>query len=124
MTKILKYPFCTIEVYKDYVISSINEGVHLTPDKNKVLEDIAKEYFKDTKFVYITHRKHSYSVDPSIYLQTSQIKNLAGFAVVAEVPLSKGNAEVERLFFNNKPFEIFAALEDAKSWVKTVLGNE
>jgi hypothetical protein len=124
MPKTLKYPFCKIDVYDDYVISYINEGVHLTPDKNKVLEDIAKDYFKNTPFVYITHRKHSYSVDPSIYLQTSKIKNLIGFAVVAEVLLSKGNAEVEKLFFNNKPFEIFLTMEEAKSWAKTILSND
>lgn len=124
MPKTLTYPFCTIEVYDNYVISYINVGFHLTPDKNKILKDIAKDYFKAKPFVYISHRKNSYSVDPSIYLQTSQIKNLVGFAVVAEVPLSKGNAEVEKLFFNNKPFEIFATMEDAKSWVKTVLYNE
>ena len=124
MIKTLKYSFCTIDIYENYVISCINEGFHLTPDKNKILEDIANDYFKDKKFVYITHRKHSYSVDPSIYIQTSKIKNLVGFAVVAKVPLSKGNAEVEKLFFNNKPFEIFTTLEEAKAWVKTVLSNE
>ncbi len=41
---------------------------HLTPDKNKVLEDIASDFFKDRPFVYISHRKNSYSVDPSIYM--------------------------------------------------------
>ena len=122
MIKILKYSFCTIEVYDDFVISYINKEHHLTPDQNKVLEDIANDYFKDRPFVYITHRKHSYSVDPSIYLQTSKIKNLVGFAVVAEVLLSKGNAEIEKLFLD-KPFEIFESLEDAKIWAKNIIPN-
>ncbi|MEZ4797820.1 MAG: hypothetical protein R2785_11705 [Flavobacteriaceae bacterium] len=120
--KTLKYPFCTIEVYDNYVISCINEGFHLTPDKNKILEDIANEYFYDRPFVYITYRKFSYSVDPSIYLQTSKIFNLAGFAVVAKAPLAKGNAEIEKLFLD-KPFEIFTSLNDAKSWAKTILNK-
>lgn len=123
MPKTLKYSFCTIEVYDNYVISCINEGFHLTPDKNKILEDIANEYFYDKSFVYITHRKFSYSVDPAIYLQTSEIINLAGFAVVAQVPLAKGNAEIEKLFLN-KPFEIFTSLDDAKSWAKSILAIE
>ena len=122
MIKILKYSFCTIEVYDDFVISYINKEHHLTPDQNKVLEDIANDYFKDRPFVYITHRKHSYSVDPSIYLQTSKIKNLVGFAIVAEVLLSKGNAEIEKLFLD-KPFEIFESLEDAKIWAKNIIPN-
>ena len=123
MPKTLKYPFCTIEVYDNYVISCINEGFHLTPDKNKVLEDISSEYFSDKPFVYISYRKNSYSVDPSIYLQTSKIKNLYGMAVVAKVPLAKGNAQIEKLFLN-KPFEIFSSLDEAKSWVKIILNNE
>ena len=123
MIKSLDYPFCTVEIYTDKVIAYMNEGIHLTPDKNKILEDIAKDYFKDKPFVYISHRKHSYSVDPSIYLQTSKINNLVGMAVVAEVPLSKGNAEIEKLFLN-KPFEIFSSLEDAKVWISKVLSNE
>ena len=122
MIKILKYSFCTIEVYDDFVISCINKEHHLTPDQNKILEDIANDYFKDRSFVYITHRKHSYSVDPAIYLQTSKIKNLAGFAVVAEVLVSKGNAEIEKLFLD-KPFEIFESLEDAKIWAKNIIPN-
>lgn len=123
MIKSLKYPFCTIDVYNNYVISRINEGFHLTPDKNRVLEDIANDYFNDKPFAYISHRKHSYSVDPSIYLQTSKIKNLCGMAVVAEAPLSKGNAQVEKLFLN-KPFEIFSDLDDAIEWAKSLVINE
>ena len=123
MLKSLKYPFCTIDIYSNYVISRINEGFHLTPDKNRVLEDIANDYFKDKPFVYITHRINSYSVDPSIYLQTSKVKNLAGMAVVAEAPLSKGNAEVEKLFLK-KPFEIFTDLNDAIEWVKSLIPDE
>ena len=124
MLKTLRYPFCKIEVYDDYVISYINEGHHLTPENNKVLEAIAKDYFKDKSFVYITHRKHSYSVDPFIYIQTSKIKNLLGFAVVAQAPLSKGNAEIERLFFNHKPFEIFTSLEAVKIWAYNILNHD
>ncbi len=123
MIKSLKYPFCTIDVYNTFVISRINEGFHLTPDKNKVLEDIAKDYFNNRPFVYITHRKYSYSVDPSIYLQTSKVKNLVGFAVVAEAPLSKGNAEIEKLFLD-KPFEIFNDLDDAIAWAESLISNE
>lgn len=123
MKKMLTYSFCTIEVYDNYVISSINEGFHLTPDKNKILDDIASEYFYDKLFVYISYRKNSYSVDPSIYLQTSKIENLAGMAVVAKVPLAKGNAEIEKLFLN-RPFEIFTSIDEAKDWANTVLKNE
>ena len=120
MIKSLKYPFCTIDVYENFVISTINKGFHLTPDKNKILEDIANDYFRDKPFVYISHRKYSYSVDPSIYIQTSKMKDLVGMAVVAKAPLSKGNAKVEKLFLN-KPFEIFTNFDDAVKWAKSLV---
>ena len=86
MIKSLKYPFCTIDIYSNYVISRINEGFHLTPDKNRILEDIANDYFKNKPFAYITHRINSYPVDPSISEPTSKLKNLTRLAVVAEAP--------------------------------------
>lgn len=122
MLKSLTYPFCTIDVYDNFVISTINKGFHLTPDKNKILEDIANEYFSDKLFAYISHRKYSYSVDPSIYIQTSKIKNMVGMAVVAKAPLAKGNAEIEKLFLD-KPFEIFTDLDDAIAWAKSLVSN-
>lgn len=123
MPKTLKYPFCSVDIYDNYLVVCMNKGIHLTRDKNKILEDIANEYFYDKAFVYITHRKYSYSVDPSIYLKTSEIINLVGFAVVAQAPLAKGNAEVEKLFLE-KPFEIFSSFEDAKLWAISILAIE
>lgn len=107
-------------LYNDYLIVVINEGEHIVPEQNQVLVDIANSYYEDRPFVYITYRKYSYSVDPSIYIKTSQINNLKGFAVVAEALVSKGNAEIERMFLD-KPFEIFTSLEDAITWSKLLV---
>jgi len=120
MPKVLNYSFCTISLYENYLIAVMDQGEHISPDRNQVLVELAETYYSDRSFVYITHRKHSYSVDPSIYLKTAKIKNLAGFAVVAEVPTSKANAEIERLFLN-KPFEIFSDVESALNWTKVLL---
>ena len=123
MIKSLKYNFCSIAIYPNFMIVVVNSGEHLTPEHNVVLLDIVDTYYKDKAFVYLTHRKNSYSVDPAIYLETSKIESLAGFGVIAEVPVSKGNAEVEKLFLN-KPFEIFKALDDAIVWANEITQNE
>ena len=122
MAKTLVYNFCTIKVYDSYLIVVMNQGEHITPDQNQVLVDIAKNHYSNKPFVYITHRKYSYSVDPSIYIETSKISNLIGFAVVAEVPLSMGNAQIEKLFYK-KSFEVFTDIEDAVSWAKQLIEN-
>ena len=123
MSKTLTYEFCTVTVYKRYMVVVMFSGVHLKPEHNSVLENIVDTYFKDQPFVYLTHRKNSYSVDPAIYVKTSKIKNLAGFGVIAEIPVARANAALEKLFLN-KPFEIFDNLEDARTWAKQILDNE
>lgn len=113
----LKYDFCKIHIYKNYMVVTINEGETITPDHNKVLLNIVDTFFKNKKFVYITNRKNSYAVDPAIYYETSKIENLIGFAVVSKVYKAKSNAAVEKLFLN-KAFEIFNTLPEAITWAK------
>jgi hypothetical protein len=120
MSTLLTYDFCDVEVHNSYMIVVMNTGTHISPDYNKVLTDIVTAYFSNKPFVYITHRKNSYSVDPTIYKRTSKIKNLVGFAVVAAIPISKANAEVEKQFMT-KPFEIFQTLASATKWAKSLV---
>jgi hypothetical protein len=120
MTDVLKYDFCTMHIYDNYMIVVINEGVTVTPEHNDVLLNVADTYYKNKPFVYITHRLNSYAVDPAIYKETSKIENLAGFCVVSADYKAKRNAEIEKLFLN-KPFEIFDTIEDATTWVNQVI---
>ena len=120
MRKEIIYKFGTITLYDNYLVTVINEGEHIVPEQSQLLADIAKEHYNNKPFVYITYRKYSYSVDPSIYLEVSKIKNLKGFAVIPEALVSKGNATVERMFLD-KPFEIFETLEEAISWAKSMV---
>lgn len=119
----INFDFGKAQIFKDFVVFEMFEGVHITPEHNQILEEIVEQYFKGRPFVYITHRKHSYSVDPSIYFKTSKIENLAGFAVVAGVPVAKANAEVEKLFLS-KPFEIFRDIDSAIAWAKHIIDNK
>ena len=98
MLALLKYDFCEVEVYKNYVIVIINEGISLTPENNDVLLGIATKYFINKNFGYITHRINSYSVDPRIYTETSKIENLVSFAVVSENKIALSNAQIEKTF--------------------------
>jgi hypothetical protein len=116
----LKFDFCNIHIYSNYMVVVMNEGVNINPSHNQILLNIVETYFNNKKFVYITHRLHSYSVDPAIYLETSKIENLVGFAVVSKGFKAKSNAEIEKLFLN-KPFEVFNTVDEAIAWVKILL---
>ena len=120
MAKVLKFDFCLMTLFDDYLVTNINEGFHLLPEHNQVLVEVAEAHYKNKPFVYITHRINSYSVDPKIYFETSKIKNLAGFAVVSDTFKAKSNAEVEKMFFS-KPYKIFGDLKKAKSWASALI---
>ncbi len=111
------------KIYDTYLIVEMNEGVTITPDSNDALEEIADIYYPTKNFVYITHRKNSYAVDPAVYTRTSKIKNLVGFAVVSTKRIALSNAEIEKLFLS-KPFEVFHKIEDAVKWANKICTNE
>tara|TARA_B100000795_G_C22777476_1_gene430692 strand:+ start:1380 stop:1748 length:369 start_codon:yes stop_codon:yes gene_type:complete len=116
----LKYDFCEIEIYDNYLVSVMFEGINLTPDKNAILLNIATKYFKNTNFGYITNRLQSYSVDPSIYIETSKIENLVSFAIVSSKKINISNTEIEKLFYK-KPFKHFTSLKDAIEWTNNII---
>ncbi|WP_417881825.1 hypothetical protein [Xanthomarina gelatinilytica] len=115
MSNIITFPFGTVSMHDNYMVAVMNEGVTVNPEINSVLEELAVNHFQDKKFVYITHRVNSYSVDPNIYFKTSQIPNLVGFAVVLGRKIRLDNIALEKMFFS-KPFKSFKSLNKAIEW--------
>ncbi|MDA0176527.1 MULTISPECIES: hypothetical protein [Mesoflavibacter] len=122
MSKIVKLDFCSLEFKDRVVIAIINEGIHIDYYYSKQIANTCLDYFKDQPFVYLTHRKKSYSVDVTKYTFVNDLKTLKGFGVIS-TSLSARNAEIENLFIS-KPFEIFDTIEDALIWAKQVLEND
>ncbi|WP_438711826.1 hypothetical protein ACSTS3_04545 [Aquimarina muelleri] len=112
--------FCHIEIYEDYVKAKMKEGVTVSPDHNNVLLQIVEKHFKNKAFVYISHRINSYAVNPTVYLDTSKIKNLVGFIVVSKDPKQKMQTRVEKIFFE-KEFEQFDTMKEALAWKDMIL---
>ncbi|MFV0571753.1 MAG: hypothetical protein ACK5M1_04870 [Xanthomarina gelatinilytica] len=115
MSNIISLPFGTVSMHDNYMLAVMNEGITVSPELNSVLEELAANHFQDKKFVYITHRINSYSVDPNIYFKTSQIPNLVGFAVVLGRKIRLDNLALEKMFFS-KPFKSFKSLDKAIEW--------
>ncbi len=116
----LNLPIGRIDIYENYLIAEINEGKSIEVNSSEILEDIAVTYFSNRKFVYISTRKNSYSVNPAVYKKTSLIENLAGIAIVANTKLAFNNVEIEKLF-STLPFESFTRVEKAISWAQSVI---
>lgn len=120
MPKTISLPFGKVSIFDEYIIAIMDEGVTLAPEHNEVLVSIANEYFENKLFGYITHRIHSYSVDPRIYIETSKIENLVAFAIVSQKEINLSNAQIEELFLQ-KPFKAFQKVDQAVDWVQTII---
>ncbi|SDI31756.1 hypothetical protein [Winogradskyella thalassocola] len=123
MNETLNFDFCDMTIYDHYVIVVIKEGIIVSTEHNNTLIKVTETYFSNKPFVYISHRIHSYSVNPEVYSKTAQIKNLIGLVVVSNNYQAKINAQIERMFFK-KPFEIFSKMDDAFAWADEIIAAQ
>jgi hypothetical protein len=123
MIETLHFEFGEIRVFKNFVVVVMKEGITVIPEYNKDLAAISEKYFYKRPFGYITYRKNSYSVDPMVYIETSKIENLIGFAVVSSEGLKVSNLELEKRFLK-KPLRHFINLDDAKDWINGLIEEE
>ncbi|SFW46239.1 hypothetical protein SAMN02927921_01737 [Sinomicrobium oceani] len=120
MPKKIKLDFGYLEFYENYVISEINEGVHMVIEQQDLLLSLCKENFQDRPFGYISHRIYSYSVDPFTYLELEKIDNFIAIAVVVSTTAQRLSSRIEELFCK-KPFQFFYNLENARSWIDSTI---
>ncbi|MEX0290519.1 MAG: hypothetical protein AB3N14_15550 [Flavobacteriaceae bacterium] len=108
--------------YPNLVISEMNEGVVVTFDNCMPIFMQGLEYYTvDTPLVYISHRKNSYSFDPTLHLEAKSIfSNLKGYGVVIYNEMNHRIARLEQNFMDC-PVRIFYDLDLAKSWAKELL---
>lgn len=113
--KILELEFSHLKFYDHYVISQLKEDVVFDRPQVQELIQVCNAFFKGRKYVYISHRVHNYNVNPTIYLQLQEAKNLSGIAIVSQKTSSLNMAAFEKNFAK-VPFEVFLKLKDAKEW--------
>lgn len=111
--------FATIQLYDNYVISSILEGVTLTQKQLDKFFELFNTYYPEKPFVSIANREFDYSIDPNL-LKSKKHPNLLGIAVVCYNKQSRQTAQFEKSFYNG-PFEIFDSVEEAIDWSKKLL---
>lgn len=131
-TKIIRTPITTIDTeigkfdyYTNMVVAEVKEGVHVTIDHAmEPLQAGAEIFGYGTNFVYISHRLHSYSIDPTGYYEAaSMFPNFKGLAIVATNRRRRMLANLERLFMK-RPIRVFDNLEDAVEWADEFLKNK
>lgn len=109
--------FGSFDFCRNVVVGEIREGATINADHALELMSFGIEYYKDvTSVVYISNRKHSYSIDPTLHLETGKIfPKLAGYGIVYYEERSLQVARLEQRFVPY-PSELFVTLEAAIAW--------
>jgi hypothetical protein len=111
--------YAKLSFYDKYVISIVNSGVNLSLEKSRELTDYILKHYGNKPFIYVSHRIHSYAVDPNIYRESSLVENLIGFAFVSENKAALNNAKFEKEFLD-KPIGIFNTIEETIPWINKI----
>lgn len=108
--------------YPNFVIGEFNEGVIATFETALVPIQLALDiYGNDKPIVYISHRLHSYTVDPVGYKEFYDLfPNFEGFAIVATNKRRRMLAQLEKLFVK-KPIRVFSDLDGAMLWAEEII---
>lgn len=110
----------TVQVFNNYMVASFNEGTTITLERAYQMIGISEIHFREKNFGYISLRKNSYAVDPTIYNYLRGMDNLVAFAIVSKKEIDMHNFNIEKMFYK-KPMEFFIEFDNALSWVQKKL---
>lgn len=106
-----------VQVYENYIIVLFDEGATLTLERMYQIIGISEIHFRNKNFGYISLRKNSFAVDPTVYTYLRQLENLKALAIVSVKEIDMHNFKIEKLFYK-KPMKFFIEYDNALKWVK------
>ena len=106
-----------VQVFDNYMVSTFDEGATVTLERAYQIIGISEIHFRDRDFGYISLRKNSYAIDPTIYNYIRGLENLKAFAIVSKKEIDMHNFKIEKLFYK-KNMEFFIEYDNALTWVK------
>jgi len=106
-----------IQVFENYMVSIFDEGSTLTLERAYQIIGISEIHFRDKNFGFISLRKNSYAIDPTIYNYLKQLDNLKAYAIVSVKEIDMHNFKIEKLFYK-KSMKFFIEYDNALKWVK------
>lgn len=111
-------PFGEFYFFNKFIISEINEGIHLSWEKVlEIINLIHSHYGENCKISYITNRTNSYSFDPNLWVRFYKEYNfLIASASISYSEMNFSNSTLEKLFAK-KSLKRANSLEEAIDWV-------
>lgn len=111
-----------VQVFDNYMVSIFEEGSTLTLERAYQIIGISEIHFRDRDFGYISLRKNSYAIDPTIYTYLRELENLKALAIVSVKEIDMHNFKIEKLFYK-KPMKFFIEFDNALTWVRRRIKN-
>jgi hypothetical protein len=109
-----------LNFYEGIVISEVKDDVVFEVEHVEQILKICNEVYEGADFVYVSDRKNNYNVNPTIYFELKDVKNLLGIAIVSQRYEALQVANFEKQF-SPVPFDIFSHMDEARAWAKTLL---
>lgn len=106
-----------VQVFEDYMVAIFDEGATVTLERAYQVIGISEIHFREKNFGYISFRKNSYAIDPTIYGYLRELTNLKAFAVVSIKEMDMHNFKIEKMFYK-KSMKFFIDYNNALKWVK------
>ncbi len=122
---ISKYPiqvtlsFAKIEIFENYLISTVNEGVIIDLSHLKELQLIFDLYFQNNYFGFISNRINDYTVNPTSFNKLSRNPRLLGVAILCYSKESYDNTQFIKYFYS-KPFKSFFSQKECLQWFNSL----
>lgn len=112
-----------VQVFDNYMVAIFEEGVTMTLERAFQIIGISEIHFRDKDFGYISLRKNSYAIDPTVYNYLREMENLKAFAIVSVKEIDMHNFKIEKMFYK-KPMKFFIEFDNALAWVKKRVGTK
>ncbi len=114
----------TFRFYEHVIVGQVREGMQISMDNVLPLLARSWESYQNTSVVYISDRKHSYSVDPTMYYEVKKLlPQLSGYAWIVYNDINRQIAELEARFLSC-PNAIHTTLDHALLWSLKVLKDK
>ena len=116
--KKLEFSFGTVYATNRFIISELNEGIHVDHTiASELIETFTEEIRNGAKVGYIANRLNSYSFDPQLWQDfNNDYDFLIATAIVSYNEFSYINSTIEKHFFK-KSLKRCRSLEEAIEWM-------
>lgn len=102
----------TVSFYGNFVVVEFNEGINVSYATAFSLLVKALSVLGRKPWIYISHRKYSYSVKPTDYKYINKIATLKGLIIVRKEEM-RNNMEALEANFCQKPFFVVKNMSEA-----------